>query len=232
MSIITCDKLTLSYNKEKIVSDLTFDIKEGEYLCIVGENGTGKSTLVKAILGLISPSEGKIHFNGIKQNEIGYISQNSAIPDNFPASIYEIVLSGCLNSKKFMPFYSKNDKEKADKYLKLLELDDLKHKSFSQLSGGQIQRALLARALCATKKVILLDEPTTGLDPIATSELYEIINSLNKENQITVIAVSHDIENAIKYSDRILNLEKNSYRICKATEFTMKGADRYDKFIN
>lgn len=225
MSIIICDKLTLSYNKEIIVSNLTFDIKDGEYICIVGENGTGKSTLVKAILGLISPADGKITFNGIKQNEIGYISQNSVIPDNFPASIYEIVLSGCLNRKKFMPFYSKADKEKANKYLKILELDNIKNKNFSQLSGGQKQRVLLARALCATKKVILLDEPTAGLDPLATNELYEIINTLNKENKITVIAVSHDIENAIKYSDRILNLSKDSYSISKSFEFTMKGAD-------
>lgn len=209
MPIIKCEQITLSYNKNKVIENLSFDINEGEYICIIGENGTGKSTLVKAILGLISPTNGKITYDGVEHNEIGYISQNSPISDNFPASVYEIVLSGCLNRKSFMPHYSNKDKEKALKYLEKLDLESLLKKNFEQLSGGQKQRVLLARALCATKKIILLDEPTTALDPLATNELYELIYKLNKKDGITVITVSHDIENSVKYADKIINLSDN-----------------------
>ena len=223
MQIIKCENITLSYNKEKIVKDLSFDVIDGEYICIIGENGTGKSTLVKAILGLVNPENGKIKYSGVKQNEIGYISQTSAIADNFPASVYEIVLSGCLNRKVFMPFYSKKDKEKADYYINHLELDTIKKKTFSSLSGGQKQRVLLARALCATKKVLLLDEPTASLDPVATKEFYEIIYDLNKQHNITIITVSHDIDNSLKYADRIINLSKDSFKIYRPDELITKG---------
>lgn len=228
MSIIKCENLTLSYNKEKIVTDLSFEVSDGEYICIIGENGTGKSTLVKALLGLISPVSGKIIYSGVKRNEIGYISQTSPIAENFPASVYEIILSGSLSSHKLMPFHTKKDKEKANYYIHKLELDEIKKKRFSHLSGGQKQRVLLARALCATKKLLLLDEPTAGLDPNATKELYEIINSLNKNDKITVIIVSHDIENTVKYADKIINMSKTTHRIYEASEFFKQGEKNND----
>lgn len=229
MSIIKCDNITLSYNKTPIVKELTFEINDGDYLCILGENGTGKSTLAKAILGLHAPSEGKILFdNGLKQNEIGYLSQSNSIADNFPASVYEIILSGCLNRKFFMPFYTKEDKLCAESNMKLLEISHLKEKSYNELSGGQQQRVLLARALCATKKLLLLDEPTAGLDPSATEEFYEAISKLNKNNSITVIMVSHDIEASLKHSDKILHLSKDSHFFCNTEDYMKKlkgGAD-------
>lgn len=223
MPIIKCENITLSYNKNIIIENLSFDINEGEYICIIGENGTGKSTLVKALLGLISPIRGKITYEGLRRNEIGYISQTSPVPDNFPASVYEIVLSGCLNRKKFMPIYSKKDKEKAMYYLHELDLQTLSKKSFWQLSGGQKQRVLLARALCATKKIILLDEPTTALDPSATKELYELIYKLNTVNGVTVISVSHDIENSVKYANKIINLSSDSFLVIKPEELSNNG---------
>ena len=229
MSIIKCENVTLSYNKNRIVNNLTFNVNDGDYLCILGENGTGKSTLVKAILGFIFPTEGKITFSKeLKNNEIGYLSQNSTIPDNFPASVYEIILSGCLNRKLFMPLYTKQDKALALKNMNLLEISHLKDKSFNELSGGQQQRVLLARALCATKKLLLLDEPAAGLDPVAIKELYATINRLNKENLITVIMVSHDIDASLKYSNKVLNLSKDSYVFCDTNEYikSFDGGDR------
>jgi zinc transport system ATP-binding protein len=229
MSIIKCENVTLSYNKNRIVENLTFDVKDGDYLCILGENGTGKSTLIKAILGFISPTFGKITFaKELKANEIGYLSQSSTIPDNFPASVYEIILSGCLNKKSFMPFYTKQDKSLATENMKLLEISDLKDKSYNELSGGQRQRVLLARALCATKKLLLLDEPVSGLDPVAVQELYETINKLNKEKQITVIMVSHDIDASLKYSNMVLNLAKDSYVFCNKEDYLKLTAGGVD----
>ncbi len=231
MSIIKCDNITLSYNKTPIVKGLTFDVNDGDYLCILGENGTGKSTLVKAILGLHSPNSGKIIFNKeFKRNEIGYLSQSNAISDNFPASVFEIILSGCLNRKFFMPFYTKEDKKCAIKNMELLEISHLKDKSYNELSGGQQQRVLLARALCATKKLLLLDEPVAGLDPSATEDLYEAIYKLNKNNSITVIMVSHDIEASLKYSDKILHLSKESHFFCDTNDYlkNLKGGANND----
>lgn len=228
MTIIKCENLTLSYNKEKITENLTFEIKNGEYVCVIGENGTGKSTLIKAILGLISPTHGKISYNGIKRNEIGYISQTTAISDNFPASVYEIVLSGCLNRKAFMPIYSKKDKETAYYYINKLELDEFSNKNFALLSGGQKQKVLLARALCATKKLLLLDEPTSALDPVATKEFYETIYKLNTEENITIMTVTHDIDNTLKYADKIINMSRNGHSVYSTKKSGTIGEQQND----
>ena len=207
MKILTLKNVSLGYDTNIVIKNINFEIKEGDYLCVIGENGAGKSTLIKGILGLIKPIKGKIILDeDIKQEEVGYLPQMSTTMKNFPASVYEVVLSGCLNSRGLNPFYSKKNKELVNKNLKKLKIDSLKHKSFGELSGGQQRRVLLARALCAMKKILVLDEPTSGLDPKAINEFYKIIEKLNIEDKITIIMVSHDMKNAIKYGKKILHL--------------------------
>lgn len=208
--LIKCKDLDISYENKNIISNLSFEVNEGDYLCIVGENGSGKSSLVKAILSLSNNFKGEISFgDSLKQNEIGYLPQQNNLQNDFPASVWEVVLSGNLNNKKFSPFYSKEDKKIATENMEKLNILDLKKSSFNRLSGGQKQRVLLARALCATKKLILLDEPVTGLDPKVTNDFYETIHKLNKEG-ITVIMVSHDINSSLKYASKILHLGSKS----------------------
>jgi zinc transport system ATP-binding protein len=207
MPLIKCDDLTLSYEGHTVLTELTFDINAGDYLCVVGENGSGKSTLIKALLGLKAPKSGAIIFgDGLKQTEIGYLPQQTGIQRDFPATVWEVVLSGCLNLCGRRPFFTKREKERAIESLRRLDIFDIKSACYHDLSGGQQQRVLLARALCATRKLILLDEPVTGLDPVATGELYAIIRDLNKSDGITVIMVSHDIRAAIDNADKILHL--------------------------
>ncbi len=210
MSLISCKDLSFSYDGIYALRDVNFEIENHDYLCIVGENGAGKSTLLKGILGLKKPLSGTIEFDkNLKNNEIGYLSQQSTSQKDFPASVYEVVLSGCLNRLGFKPFYGKKEKEIALENLKKLGISTLKNKSFKELSGGQQQRVLLARALCATKKLLILDEPVSGLDPIVRNELYEIIEMINKELKIAIIIVSHDIEGSINNANKILHINTN-----------------------
>lgn len=212
MSQISCKNITIAYEKDVIVDGLSFDVNTGEYISIIGENGAGKSTLLKAILGLIRVKSGNIIFSEcLKRNNIGYLSQQNPLQKDFPASVFEVVLSGCLNSKGMFPFFTQKDKNKARENLKKLGMMELLHQSFADLSGGQKQRVLLARALCATDKIIFLDEPITGLDPVAMKDMYALIQKLNREMHITIVMVTHDIENAVKYSDKILELKKDGY---------------------
>lgn len=212
MSQLTCEKVTIAYEKDIIVKDISFQVQTGDYISIIGENGTGKSSMLKAILGLISPKSGNIQFGeGLKRNNIGYLSQQNPLQKDFPASVYEVVLSGCLNQKGIIPFFSKQDKERAKTNLEKLGMSEWKNQSFADLSGGQKQRVLLARALCATDKIIFLDEPITGLDPVAMKDMYDLVNKLNKEMNITIVMVTHDIDNALKYSNKILCLRKEDY---------------------
>lgn len=209
MPLINCENLELSYENNVVLKDLSFEVNQGDYLCIVGENGSGKSTLIKAILGLKSIDKGKITYgNGLQKNEIGYLPQQTGAQKDFPASVYEVVLSGCLNKMGLMPFYGKKEKALAEKNMEKLGILHLKNSCYRELSGGQQQRVLLARALCATKKLILLDEPTASLDPIVSVELHHIIKHLNKDG-ITVIMVSHDIHTALHNASHILHLHKN-----------------------
>jgi len=196
----------MHYDSVNAVCHVDFSVEEGDYLCVVGENGSGKSTLMKGILGLLPPSHGKVIFSGLSQNEIGYLPQQTSVQRDFPASCSEVVLSGCQGRKGFLPFYSKRDKNHADEMLELLGIADLKKRSYRELSGGQQQRVLLARALCATEKLLLLDEPAAALDPVATAELYQIIKNLNRKRGVTVIMVSHDIKNAVEYGTKILHM--------------------------
>lgn len=208
MALISCKNVCLSYENNKVIDNLSFEINSGDYLCIVGENGSGKSTLVKSVLGLKETQSGHLHFgDGLKKGEIGYLPQQTTAQKDFPASVFEVVLSGCSADKKGI-FYSKSHKKLAFENMKKLDITDLSQKCFRELSGGQQQRVLLARALCATKKLILLDEPVTGLDPVVTAELYAIIKSINKDFGITVIMVSHDLHSAVENATHILHLSR------------------------
>ena len=209
MALISCKNVSLGYEDSVVLQDVDFQVNSGDYICIVGENGSGKSTLIKGLLKLKNPVSGSITYgDGLKKDEIGYLPQQTQVQRDFPAGVYEVVLSGRLNNLKFKPFYSKEDKKTALEKIKLLGIEDLMNKSYQELSGGQQQRVLLARALCATKKLLLLDEPYTGLDPIVTNDLCELISRLNKEYGITVIMVSHDIHTAATHASHILHLGK------------------------
>lgn len=206
MAQVKCENVSLAYDGMKIVSDLNFEVNKGDYLCIVGENGSGKSTLVKTLLGLKTPNSGQISFSdGLTQDEIGYLPQQTSAQKDFPASVYEVVLSGCLNKLGKKPFFTKNERALTEKNIERLGISNLKKRCYRELSGGQQQRALLARALCATEKLLLLDEPTAGLDPKVTMDFYALISELNKSG-ITIIMVSHDINAAVEYSSHILHM--------------------------
>lgn len=225
MALITCNSITLGYESGPVIENLSFSVEEGSYLAIVGENGAGKSTIIKALLGLKSPSSGSIEYNGIQSEAIGYLPQQTEVQRDFPASVKEIVLLGCLGKKGFSPFYSKEDKKLAEHNMEIMGITQLSKKCYKELSGGQQQRVLLARALCATKKMILLDEPVSGLDPHAAADMYDVIKHLNKSHKITVIMVSHDIPAALKYSTHILQVKKEGGFFCKTDDYQeqMKG---------
>lgn len=209
MSLISSKNVYLCYENTSVVEDLNFKVEKGDYLCIVGENGSGKSTLIKSILGLKATTSGHLHFgDGLKSNEIGYMPQQTTTQKDFPASVYEVVLSGCITGKKGRIFVSRSLKKLADENMKKLDIYEIRKKCFRELSGGQQQRVLLARALCSTKKILLLDEPVTGLDPLATAEFYELIRKINSDYGITVVMVSHDLISGIRFSSHILHLKK------------------------
>ena len=206
MAQLKCEYLVLGYDSKPVVSGLSFEVNEGDYLYVIGENGSGKSTLMKTLLGLSSPISGKIVFSeGVEKKQIGYLSQQTAVQRDFPASVKEIVLSGTL-SKKFSPFYTKEQKKTAEKNMERMGITEISSRCYRELSGGQKQRVLLARALCATEKMLLLDEPVAGLDPKVTEEMYSLVEKLNKELKITVIMVSHDLAAAEKYASHILHI--------------------------
>ena len=208
--IFECKDVTLGYENKVVAKNLNFKIDQGDYLCVVGENGTGKSTLIKTLLGLIKPLNGEVIANvqGKNHKGVGYLPQQTQAQKDFPASVWEVVLSGVLNNDHRCPFYNKKDKAEAEKNMEKLNILDLKKRCYRELSGGQQQRVLLARALCATDSVLILDEPVTGLDPAASMELYETIKDLNKKENVTIIMVSHDIKNALNYATHILHLEQ------------------------
>lgn len=212
MALITCRDLTLGYDGKPVVSGLNFSVNSGDYFCIVGENGSGKSTLMRTLLHLQAPLRGSIEVgDGLSQSEIGYLPQQTQVQRDFPASVREIVLSGCQGRNGLRPFYSKKDKALAEENIQKMGLKDLAKRCYRELSGGQQQRVLLARALCATGKILLLDEPVSGLDPKVTAEMYQLISQLNKNENITIIMISHDIEAALKYASHILHIGKNTF---------------------
>ncbi len=206
MAQLKCENLVLGYDSKPVVSGLSFEVNEGDYLYVIGENGSGKSTLMKTLLGLSSPISGKIEFSdGVGKKQLGYLPQQTAVQRDFPASVKEIVLSGTV-SKKFSPFYTKEQRETAEKNMERMGITEISSRCYRELSGGQQQRVLLARALCATEKMLLLDEPVAGLDPKVTEEMYSLVEKLNKELKITVIMISHDLAAAEKYASHILHI--------------------------
>lgn len=206
MAQLLCNGLTLGYEGKKILSDLNCEVNSGDYLCITGENGSGKSTLMKTILGLHSPMKGKVIYgDGLKPNEIGYLPQQTPVQRDFPASVSEIVISGFQGSCGLRPFYNAAEKKAAAENMEKMGISKLKNRCYRELSGGQQQRVLLARALCATRKMLLLDEPVAGLDPMVTADMYSLIKKLNDEG-ITIVMISHDISAALKYSTHILHI--------------------------
>ncbi len=210
MALISCQNIIVKYDGHTAVDNVSFALERGDYLSIVGENGSGKSTLIKALLGLLRPSSGTVRFDGLKQTEIGYMPQQTAVQKDFPASVSEVVLSGCLNRRGVAPFYSASDKCRVRENMERLEIGGLMKKCYRELSGGQQQRVLLARALCATERLLLLDEPVAGLDPVITAELYSLIDSLNHEQGLTVIMVSHDVRSAVQCGNKILHMDTNA----------------------
>nr|WP_312577984.1 ATP-binding cassette domain-containing protein [Sedimentibacter sp.] len=210
--MIECINAGFGYDNKAIVENLNFVVNEGDYVCIVGENGSGKSTLIKSILGLLKPIYGKVKIDcNSKNGSIGYLPQQTQSQKDFPATVYEVVLSGFLSVCKNRPFYTPIERSIALKNMDKLNILKLKKKCYRELSGGQQQRALLARALCAADKILVLDEPVTGLDQIATSELYENLRYLNQEEKMTIVMVSHDIQNALKQSNKVLYIGQSCF---------------------
>lgn len=212
MAQLICQNLSLGYDGKEIINNLNFSVNSGDYLCIIGENGSGKTTLMKTLLGLHKPMGGTIEMgDGLKRNEIGYLPQQTVVQKDFPASVYEIVLSGCQSRCGLRPFYNKDEKSLALEAMGKMNILPLQKRCYRELSGGQQQRVLLARALCATGKLLLLDEPVSGLDPKVTQEMYQLIETLNKKDGITVIMISHDLNAAIAYASHILYIGKNMF---------------------
>ena len=221
MSLIELKNLTLGYDKDIILKDINLSIEDNDFVCVVGANGSGKSTLIKGILGLIKPIKGKVIYKGLKQNYIGYMPQETKVDSNFPASVLEIVLSGTLNQYKNI-FYGKEQKEIALNNLKLLGIEKIKNKSFSELSGGQRQKVLLARSLSATTKLLILDEPSNNLDSKSKKELYSTIIDLNKNHNITIIMITHDLDHDNLIGNKILSLRENDIFFGSVEEFVRR----------
>lgn len=208
MALLEVSHLTVRYEHHIACEDVSFSLAEGDYAAIVGENGSGKSTLVKTLVGLIPPASGEVRMNGIERREIGYLPQSTVVQKDFPASVTEVVMTGCIGKGGFHPFYTSEQKKTAHDMMELLGVTPFAKKSFRELSGGQQQRVLLARALCATKKLLILDEPVSVLDPVVSHDLYAVLRMLNEERGITVLMVSHDIHCAVEQAKTILHMGK------------------------
>ena len=227
MALMTCRDLSLGYDGDVLVKDLSFEVNAGDYLCIVGENGAGKSTLMRTLLGLQPPLAGTITFGeGLRRQDLGWLPQQTPVQRDFPAAVGEIVLSGCQVREGFHPFYSKADKTRAQDAMARMDISELSGRCYRELSGGQQQRVLLARALCAADKLLLLDEPVAGLDPMATQELYNLISELNRGG-MTILMISHDMNAALRYASHILHVGGASFFGTKDDYLKAGGARRY-----
>lgn len=226
MALIEAKDLSLGYDSQVLAAGLSFKVEPGDYLCIVGENGSGKSTLVKTLLGLVEPLSGEVSFgDGLRKNEIGYLPQQTAVQRDFPASVREIVLSGRQGRAGFRPFYGAEDRRTASEAMRRMGIEALSEKSYRDLSGGQQQRVLLARALCATRRLLLLDEPVSGLDPLAAREMYGLIGELS-ESGISVVMVSHDIASAVRRASHVLHMGEYVFFGTRA-EYAASSAGRF-----
>ena len=217
--LLECIDLCVNYDGKPILTDVSFSVEEGDFLCIVGENGAGKSTLTNAILGLVPIKSGQIILHGISKSDMGYLPQKFKFTNNFPASVKEVVLSGFVGKSFFSPFYTKAQRCRADDSMKLLGIDEYKKRSFLELSGGQQQKVLLARAMCAAEKLVLLDEPITGLDPAASENFYKLLSHLNSHHGVAIVMVSHDIQNSVEYCNKILHLGNGTRYFGSSTDY-------------
>ncbi|MCD7825141.1 MAG: ABC transporter ATP-binding protein [Clostridiaceae bacterium] len=209
--LIYCKDAALGYDSQPILEHFDFQVSAGEYVCVVGENGSGKSTLLKTILGLIHPISGTVQLEeSIRRGAVGYLPQQTQVQRQFPASVMEVVLSGFLNQPGRSPFFRKEEKKNAVQQLKRLGIESLKNQCYANLSGGQQQRVLLARALCAASEILVLDEPVTGLDPMAAETMYENLRMLHRDG-MAIMMVTHDIRSAVSQADYILHLNNGDY---------------------
>ncbi len=207
--LITCSHVDFGYENHDAVIDLSMEVAEGDYLCVIGANGSGKSTLVKGLLGLLKPTGGTLTVaEELRRTGIGYLPQQTAAQRDFPATVYEVVLSGALSRSGNRPFYSAAEKKLAQANMERLGIASLKRHCYRELSGGQQQRVLIARALCATSRMLILDEPTTGLDPSAIQDFYRLVRKLNREEHIAILMVTHDVANIVGQASKILHLQQ------------------------
>ena len=227
MALLTCSDVTFSYEGIPVLTDVNFALEAGSYLCIVGENGSGKSTLVKGLLHLKNPSTGSITTgDGLHPSEIGYLPQQTQLQRDFPASVAEVVRSGCTNQMHGRPFYSRADRARAQENMERMGIEDLAHHSYQALSGGQQQRVLLARALCAANDLLILDEPVTGLDPASMQDLYKTLRYLNEREGMAIIMVTHDIDAALRYATHVLHLGHQQLFFGTAAAYKQSDAAR------
>ena len=218
--LIVCQDVSLGYEGQSVLTHLDLTIRAGDYLCIVGDNGSGKSTLLRGLLGLLAPQSGQIlRSPELQRGGIGYLPQQTKAQRDFPATVYEVVLSGCLNRRGVHFFYSAAQKSAALMNMGKLGILELKDKCYRDLSGGQQQRTLLARALCAAGRLLILDEPVTGLDPAAAQDLYKLLSYLNRKEGMAVVMVTHDLKAALKSARRVLHIGQNSVFLGTAEEY-------------
>ena len=225
--LIVCRDLSLGYEGQSVLTGLNLTVRAGDYLCIVGDNGSGKSTLLRGLLGLISPLSGTIERAGeLQKGNLGYLPQQTRAQKDFPATVFEVVLSGCLNRKGMRFFYSSAQKSQALMNMGKLGVLELKDKCYRDLSGGQQQRVLLARALCAASRLLILDEPITGLDPAAAQDLYKILSYLNRKEGMAIVMVTHDLKAALQSARTVLHIGRSSYFLGSAEEYLASPAGR------
>lgn len=227
MALITCEHVCLGYDGQTVLRDVNFTVSRGDLLCVVGENGSGKSTLIKGLLGLKAPEQGSITLgDGLVRNEIGYLPQQTQLQRDFPTSVAEVVRSGCINQMHGRPFYSRADRARAQENMERMGIEDLAHHSYQALSGGQQQRVLLARALCAADRLLILDEPVTGLDPAATQDLYKTLRYLNEKEKMAVIMVTHDMRGALREARTILHIGRDGWFFGTVAEYLASPAGK------
>ena len=225
--LITCSHVDFGYDNHDAVIDLNMEVCPGDYLCIVGENGSGKSTLIKGLLGLLKPTGGSLKIDeDLRRTGIGYLPQQTAAQRDFPASVREVVLSGCLSRRGSRPFYSREEKQLAAENMRRLGIEDLGRRCYRELSGGQQQRVLIARALCATRQMLILDEPVTGLDPSAIQDFYHLVRQLNREEHVTILMVTHDVGNVLQEAGKVLHLKQRVLFYGTAEDYRASEAGR------
>lgn len=226
-ALITCSHVDFGYENQDAVTDLTMEVNEEDYLCIVGENGSGKSTLIKGLLGLLKPTSGTLTVGEeLKKTGIGYLPQQTAAQRDFPATVDEVVISGCLSRRGNRPFYSRTEKKLAEANMERLGIADLRRRCYRELSGGQQQRVLIARALCATNRLLILDEPITGLDPWAIQDFYHLIRDLNRKEHVAILMVTHDMANVVGQANKILHLKQRVLFYGTTEEYKKSQAGR------